>query len=67
MRVNTDFAVKVVTYFNTTECTTRECGEYFGISNSTVHRYLTEVLPNPTSREILDANKARSLFGGGYK
>lgn len=64
-RVNLTLAERVVVYFNMTESTTRATAEYFKIAHSTVYRYLTKVLPNEKSFEILARNKKESSSRGG--
>lgn len=56
---------KVVNYFNENESTVRETAKHFCISKSTVYVYLTEVMPNHTSYEILQKNKAERHLRGG--
>lgn len=54
----------VVKYFNTNRSTVRATAKHFGISKTRVHKILTKILPNATSREILDYNKSvRSIRG----
>ena len=55
----------VVAYFNKNNSTVRETARHFGISKSTVYVYLTEVMPNSTSHEILQKNKAERHLRGG--
>lgn len=55
----------VVNYFNLHRSTVRKTAEHFGISKSSVHRILTEILPNTLSREILDINKLERHHRGG--
>lgn len=62
-----EFIKMVVEDFNFNERTSRESAEIWGIAHSSVLRYLNVVMPNAKSREILDRNKARSLFGSGVK
>lgn len=58
-------------YIIGSRCTVRECGKYFGISKSTVHKDMTKRLnrisPNLYEgvREILDENKAQRHIRGG--
>lgn len=59
------FVTKVVNYFNSNHSTVRETAAVFGISKSTVHIYLTKVLPNNISAEILEKNKAERHLRGG--
>lgn len=60
-----EFVDKVVAYFNENESTVREMAEHFNISKTTVHIYLTVRKPNPTSRRILEKNKAERHYRGG--
>lgn len=62
---NMDFVKDVVDYFNNNESTVRQTAEYYSISKSTVHLYLTKVMPNQTSKEILAKNKAEWHIRGG--
>lgn len=62
---NMEFVKEVVNYFNNNEATVRQTAEYCGISKSTVHLYLTKVMPNETSKEILAKNKAERHIRGG--
>lgn len=64
-KVNLTLAQQVVGYFNAKESTTRATAKYFKIAHSTVYRYLTEVIPNERSLEILARNKAESASRGG--
>lgn len=64
-KVNLNLAERVVVYFNITRSTTRATAYKFGISHSTVYRYLTEDFPNETSAEILAENKAERSSRGG--
>lgn len=59
------YVESVVNYFNTHRSTVRKTAKHFGISKSTVHKYLTEIMPNETSREILDYNKSMCPIRGG--
>lgn len=59
------FINEVVNYFNDTNSTVRKTAEHFDISKSSVHHYLTVIMPNPKSREILDKNKAERHMRGG--
>ena len=56
---------KVVNYFNNHQSTVRETAAALGISKSTVYIYLTEVMPNKKSLEILAKNKAERHLRGG--
>ena len=62
---NMKLVKKVVTYFNTHHSTVRETAKTFGISKSTVYVYLTKIMPNATSAEILAKNKAERHIRGG--
>ncbi len=59
------FVAEVVNYFNSHRSTVRETAKHFGISKTTVHLYLTKIMPNQTSREILDYNKSVCHIRGG--
>jgi putative DeoR family transcriptional regulator (stage III sporulation protein D) len=54
-----------------TKCTVRAAAKKFGVSKSTVHKDITDRLPELTSsladkvREILDENKAERHIRGG--
>lgn len=64
--VDEEFAEKVVQYFNNTpNATVRSTAKAFGISKTTVHKILTKVLPNKTSRAKLEKNKKESSHNGG--
>ncbi len=56
---------EVVDYFNRNHSTVRKTAEHFGISKTSVHKYLTKVMPNPTSTEILEENKEQRHIRGG--
>lgn len=60
-----NFVRRVVDYFNANESTVRATAKHFKISKSTVHIYLTKILPNETSRKILDRNKELRAIRGG--
>lgn len=65
MMLDLFFVETVVNYFNQHRSTVRKTAKHFGISKSTVHKYLTQVMPNKTSREILDYNiSVRHIRGG---
>lgn len=64
-KVNLQLAERVVVYFNITKSTTRKTAKRFKIAHSTVYRYLTKVLPNETSAEILAQNKKERSSRGG--
>lgn len=59
------FIQQVVDYFNLNQSTVRKTAKHFNISKSTVHNYITKVLPNPLSRSILEKNKAERHIRGG--
>ncbi len=63
--INIEFVEQVVTYFNENRSTLRATAKHFGISKSTVYKYLTEVKPNDTSAEILCINKSERHIRGG--
>lgn len=56
---------KIVTYFNENRSTVRKTAAHFGISKTTVYNYLTVIMPNSTSFEILQKNKAERHLRGG--
>ena len=56
---------RVVNYFNTHHSTVRKTAEAFGISESIVYKYLTVVMPNETSKKILEANRLIAHINGG--
>ena len=56
---------EIVDYFNYNRSTVRKTAAHFKISKSCVHRYLTKVYPNNTSRKILDENKSERHIRGG--
>ncbi len=63
--IDFELVKKVVNDFNEHHCTVRETAERCEVSKSTVHQYLTKVMPNPTSAEILAYNTSvRSSRGG---
>lgn len=59
------FVSKVVNYYNSNSSTVRETAAYFGISKSTVYRYITETMPNPDSAKIIETNKSERHIRGG--
>lgn len=63
--LNLTFVKTVVDYFNNHHSTVRKTAEHFGISKSTVYVYLTKIMPNKISREILDYNKSIRHIRGG--
>lgn len=65
MAIDMDLVEKVVNYFNENHSTTRATAKEFGLSNRTVHKYLTEIKPNETSAAILKANRLASPYLGG--
>lgn len=65
MAMNMQFVKKVVCYFNRYHSTTRATAKHFGISKTTVHTYLTKVMPNETSATILKANLLCAPYWGG--
>lgn len=62
---NLKFIQQVVEYFNLNQSTVRETAKLFNLSISTVHNYITNALPNPVSRSILERNKAERYIHGG--
>ena len=65
MEFNTELVKRVVRYFNRYHSTTRETARHFGISKTTVHKYLREVMPNEKSATILKANMLAAPHRGG--
>ena len=63
--ISLEFVEQIVDYFNTNRSTVRATAKHFGISKSTVYRYLTEIKPNETSAEILCINKSERHIRGG--
>lgn len=59
-KTDLEFEKSVVDYFNTNRSTVRATAAHFGIPKTRVHRILTKILPNATSRKILDYNKSVS-------
>lgn len=55
----------VVNFYDNNRSTVRETAKHFGISKSTVHHYITSVLPNELSLEILSTNKLEAHIRGG--
>lgn len=55
----------IVKYYNENESTVRETAKHFGISKSSVYHYLTTVMPNKVSAEILKKNKEERHIRGG--
>lgn len=62
---NLEFVQNVVDYFNKHQSTVRKTAKHFNISKSAVHFYLTEIMPNPTSKAILEKNKKERHIRGG--
>ena len=60
-----EFVDEVVAYFNENESTVRETAKKFGIGKSTIHNFLTKRRPNPTSKRIIEKNKAECSHRGG--
>lgn len=60
-----EFVDEVVAYFNENESTVRETAKKFGIGKSTIHNFLTKRRPNPTSKRIIEKNKAERHYRGG--
>lgn len=64
-------AVKIASYIIETRATVRQAAKKFGISKSTVHKDVTERLPqiNPSlakkARKVLDINKSERHIRGG--
>lgn len=56
---------EIVNYFNENQSTVRKTADYFGISKTSVHFYLTKVMPNATSQQILKTNKEQRHLRGG--
>lgn len=63
--IDFDLVEKVVNDFNKHRCTVRETAKRCGVPKSTVHYYLTKVMPNPTSKKILDYNASVRASRGG--
>lgn len=60
------FIDELVEHFNTTpNATVRETANFFGISKTRVHYYLTKIRPNEESLRILAKNKAERHIRGG--
>ena len=64
-KIDMDLVQKVVNDFNEHRCTVRETADRCGVSKSVVHKYLTKVMPNPTSAEILAYNASVRASRGG--
>ena len=66
-----DRAVEIARYVVKENQTVRNAAEYFGVSKSTVHKDLTEKLPEADKllyrkvRQVLDLNKAQRHLRGG--
>lgn len=65
MAMDMKLVKKVVKYFNKNHSTTRATAKHFGLSNRTVHKYLTEIMPNETSAAILKTNRLASPYLAG--
>ena len=65
MALDMNFVDSVVEFFNKNESTLRETAKHFGIGKTTVHNYLRNVRPNPTSEAILQRNKDERGTRGG--
>ena len=63
--------MEIAKYIIENNATVRQTAKQFGISKSTVHKYVTERLPhiNPslakTARKVLDVNKSERHIRGG--
>lgn len=64
-KTNLTFVKQVVDYYNTNRSTVRATSDHFGISKTLVHQYLTKIMPNQTSLEILAYNKSVRHIRGG--
>lgn len=66
-----DRVYEIAEYIVQTGCTVRACAGRFSVSKSTVHKDMTERLPELNAclaeqvREILDVNKAERHIRGG--
>lgn len=64
-------ALDIGNYIIESSCTVRRTAEVFGVSKSTVHKDVTERLPNIDKqlsaqvKQILDSNKAERHIRGG--
>lgn len=63
--INLEFVKQVVDYFNENRSTVQATAKHFGISKCTVYNYLTKIMPNKTSAEILRINKSQRHIRGG--
>lgn len=63
--------LEVANYIIETKATTRKAAKVFGISKSTVHKYITNILPNVNysifkkANEVLMYNKSQRSIRGG--
>ena len=66
-----DRAVEIGTYIVETNATVRQTAKKFGVSKSTVHKDITERLPQVNralalcARKVLDVNKSERHIRGG--
>lgn len=64
-------AVEIASYIIETKATVRQAAKRFGISKSTVHKDITERLPQinhvlaESARQVLDINKSERHIRGG--
>lgn len=64
-------AVEIANYIIETKATVRQAAKRFGVSKSTVHKDITERLPQINhalalcAREVLDVNKSERHIRGG--
>ena len=64
-------AVEIANYIIETKATVRQAAKKFGVSKSTVHKDITERLPQINhalalcAREVLDVNKSERHIRGG--
>lgn len=63
-KINLDTVIEVVSYFIENDSTSWKTAEHFGISHSTVLRYLRVICPNKESDKILAYNSIEYRFGG---
>ena len=69
--VDEERVVRIAVYVLETGATVRAAAKHFGISKSTVHKYMNERLPRIDRglyrqvREVLDTNKAQRHIRGG--
>ena len=64
-KLDYDYIASIVDYFNRNRSTVRETAKHFKIPKSTVYNYLTKIMPNAASSEILQKNKAERHIRGG--